>query len=43
MRDGPILPLLCEADMADRCRIERHLSVDTTASGGNAALLAGAG
>jgi RHH-type proline utilization regulon transcriptional repressor/proline dehydrogenase/delta 1-pyrroline-5-carboxylate dehydrogenase len=42
-RDGPILPVLCDTDMGTRCRIERHLSVDTTASGGNAALLAGAG
>ncbi|MFZ5709657.1 MAG: bifunctional proline dehydrogenase/L-glutamate gamma-semialdehyde dehydrogenase PutA [Pseudomonadota bacterium] len=40
-RDGPILPLLSETDMGARCRIERHISVDTTASGGNAALLAG--
>ncbi|MFN0113425.1 MAG: bifunctional proline dehydrogenase/L-glutamate gamma-semialdehyde dehydrogenase PutA [Paracoccaceae bacterium] len=42
-RQGPILPLLTEADMGPRLRIERHLSVDTTASGGNAALLAGEG
>ena len=40
-RDGPILPLLSEADIAPRCRIERHICIDTTAAGGNAALLAG--
>ena len=40
-RDGPLLPLITERDMADRCVIERHVCVDTTASGGNASLLAG--
>ncbi len=40
-RDGPLLPLITERDMADRCVKERHVCVDTTASGGNASLLAG--
>jgi RHH-type proline utilization regulon transcriptional repressor/proline dehydrogenase/delta 1-pyrroline-5-carboxylate dehydrogenase len=40
-RDGVIIPLITERDMADRCVIERHVCVDTTASGGNASLLAG--
>jgi len=40
-RSGPILPLLCA--QPDRAHVahERHLCVDTTAAGGNAALLAG--
>jgi len=40
-RDGPIIPLIPDADMAPRCIIERHTCIDTTASGGNASLLAG--
>jgi len=40
-RDGALIPLITERDMADRCVIERHVCVDTTASGGNASLLAG--
>jgi len=39
-RDGPILPLITEAIRPDRYFHERHLCVDTTAAGGNAALLA---
>jgi RHH-type proline utilization regulon transcriptional repressor/proline dehydrogenase/delta 1-pyrroline-5-carboxylate dehydrogenase len=39
-REGPILPLLAGPDMGPRCRIERHVCIDTTAAGGNAALLA---
>ncbi len=39
-RDGPVIPLLTEADFAPRCVVERHLCVDTTAAGGDAALLA---
>ena len=40
-REGPILPLLTA--LPDRAHVahERHLCVDTTAAGGNAALLAG--
>ncbi len=42
-RDGPILPLI--PGRPDRARVlaERHVCVDTTAAGGNAALLGGAG
>jgi len=40
-RDGAILPLLGEADISTRCRVERHVCIDTTAAGGNAALLSG--
>ncbi|WP_170420311.1 bifunctional proline dehydrogenase/L-glutamate gamma-semialdehyde dehydrogenase PutA [Ruegeria arenilitoris] len=41
-RDGPILPLI--PGLPDRSRVmaERHVCVDTTAAGGNAALLGGA-
>ncbi|WP_120631889.1 bifunctional proline dehydrogenase/L-glutamate gamma-semialdehyde dehydrogenase PutA [Ruegeria sp. EL01] len=41
-RDGPILPLI--PGKPDRARVlgERHVCVDTTAAGGNAALLGGA-
>ncbi|PIE16025.1 MAG: bifunctional proline dehydrogenase/L-glutamate gamma-semialdehyde dehydrogenase [Rhodobacterales bacterium] len=42
-RDGPILPLITGAVDMGRVMSERHLCVDTTASGGNAALLGGAG
>jgi RHH-type proline utilization regulon transcriptional repressor/proline dehydrogenase/delta 1-pyrroline-5-carboxylate dehydrogenase len=42
-RAGPILPLITEAELAPRCVLERHLCIDTTASGGNASLLARAG
>ena len=41
-RNGPILPLI--PGLPDRARVlgERHVCVDTTAAGGNAALLGGA-
>lgn len=40
-RQGPIIPLITgHPDKAHAC-LERHLCVDTTAAGGNAALLAG--
>jgi len=42
-RAGPIVPLLTEEGAAARLWHERHLCVDTTASGGNAALLAAGG
>jgi RHH-type proline utilization regulon transcriptional repressor/proline dehydrogenase/delta 1-pyrroline-5-carboxylate dehydrogenase len=42
-REGPILPLITAADLAPFCVTERHLCIDTTASGGNASLLARAG
>ncbi|MDO5646785.1 bifunctional proline dehydrogenase/L-glutamate gamma-semialdehyde dehydrogenase PutA [Paracoccus sp. (in: a-proteobacteria)] len=40
-RDGAIIPLVSQAHLRDYAVIERHLCVDVTASGGNAALLAG--
>jgi RHH-type proline utilization regulon transcriptional repressor/proline dehydrogenase/delta 1-pyrroline-5-carboxylate dehydrogenase len=39
-RDGPILPLIVTDIAPHMVLVERHLCVDTTASGGNAALLA---
>ncbi|MCT8161902.1 bifunctional proline dehydrogenase/L-glutamate gamma-semialdehyde dehydrogenase PutA [Pseudoruegeria sp. SHC-113] len=42
-RSGAMVPLACQGDLAARCRLERHVCVDTTAAGGNAALLASAG
>jgi RHH-type proline utilization regulon transcriptional repressor/proline dehydrogenase/delta 1-pyrroline-5-carboxylate dehydrogenase len=39
-RDGRLIPLLAERDMAERCLLERHICIDTTAAGGNASLLA---
>ncbi len=39
-RDGPILPLITDQPDAAHVLLERHLCVDTTASGGNAQLLA---
>jgi RHH-type proline utilization regulon transcriptional repressor/proline dehydrogenase/delta 1-pyrroline-5-carboxylate dehydrogenase len=38
-RAGPILPLIDAPDAGHAC-LERHLCIDTTASGGNAQLLA---
>lgn len=40
-RNGPLFPLMSDSDMADRCIIERHVCIDTTAAGGNTSLLAG--
>ncbi len=40
-RAGPILPLIAVPDAGHAC-LERHLCIDTTASGGNAQLLAAA-
>ncbi len=42
-REGPLVPILAEADYAKWLRLERHVCVDTTAAGGNASLLAGEG
>ncbi len=39
-REGRLVPLLSEGDLADRCKLERHICIDTTAAGGNASLLA---
>ena len=41
-REGAIIPLIGSEADANRLFIERHVCVDTTASGGNAELLAGA-
>ncbi len=40
-RDGPILPLITGRPDAGHVLSERHVCVDTTASGGNTALLSG--
>ena len=40
-RSGPIVQLLSEQDFAQWLVAERHVCIDTTAAGGNAALLAG--
>ena len=42
-RDGPILPLITDMPDTAHVLLERHLCVDTTASGGNAQLLAAMG
>ncbi|EPX80819.1 bifunctional proline dehydrogenase/L-glutamate gamma-semialdehyde dehydrogenase PutA [Litoreibacter arenae] len=42
-RDGPILQLITEAPRPCDTLAERHVCIDTTASGGNAALLAEVG
>ncbi|PTN02095.1 L-proline dehydrogenase /delta-1-pyrroline-5-carboxylate dehydrogenase [Rhodovulum imhoffii] len=42
-RPGPILPLITGIPDSAHALLERHLCVDTTASGGNAALMAAAG
>ena len=39
-REGPILPLIGGMPDAAHVRLERHVCIDTTASGGNAQLLA---
>jgi RHH-type proline utilization regulon transcriptional repressor/proline dehydrogenase/delta 1-pyrroline-5-carboxylate dehydrogenase len=39
-RDGALIPLISERDFADRCIVERHICIDTTAAGGNVSLLA---
>ncbi|MEM9225570.1 MAG: L-glutamate gamma-semialdehyde dehydrogenase [Pseudomonadota bacterium] len=39
-RDGPILPLLSHIDEVERFLLERVVTIDTTAAGGNASLLA---
>jgi RHH-type transcriptional regulator, proline utilization regulon repressor / proline dehydrogenase / delta 1-pyrroline-5-carboxylate dehydrogenase len=42
-RDGPILPLWTSPEMPRLQPVERHVCIDTTAAGGNAALLAATG
>jgi len=43
LREGALIPLICESGQPERYTLERHVCVDTTAAGGNAALLAEAG
>ncbi|MBX2884818.1 MAG: bifunctional proline dehydrogenase/L-glutamate gamma-semialdehyde dehydrogenase PutA [Granulosicoccus sp.] len=39
--DGPLVPLISNlSEVAERCVLERHVCIDTTAAGGNASLLA---
>jgi RHH-type proline utilization regulon transcriptional repressor/proline dehydrogenase/delta 1-pyrroline-5-carboxylate dehydrogenase len=40
-REGPIIPLITRPSEAEHLIRERHVCIDTTASGGNAELLAG--
>ncbi|MFQ5567675.1 MAG: aldehyde dehydrogenase family protein, partial [Paracoccaceae bacterium] len=42
-RQGALIPLIAEPGQTERYTLERHVCVDTTAAGGNAALLAEAG
>ncbi|TCL09951.1 L-proline dehydrogenase /delta-1-pyrroline-5-carboxylate dehydrogenase [Shimia isoporae] len=42
-REGPLIPLVTTQPDVARVMAERHVCVDTTAAGGNAALLGGAG
>ncbi len=42
-RSGPIISLITESGNTTHFHVERHVCVDTTASGGNAALLAAQG
>ena len=42
-RPGPIVPLLDSDDFHERCLLERHVCIDITAAGGNAALFAEVG
>jgi len=39
-RKGRLIGLASGHDLAERCRLERHVCIDTTAAGGNASLLA---
>ena len=39
-RDGVLIPLITERRAPERYVLERHVCIDTTASGGNASLLA---
>jgi len=39
-RAGPLVPLIGDAEPGERLILERHVCIDTTAAGGNAALLA---
>ncbi|MEO0413277.1 MAG: bifunctional proline dehydrogenase/L-glutamate gamma-semialdehyde dehydrogenase PutA [Pseudomonadota bacterium] len=41
-REGAILPLITQQDFAERCILERHVCIDTTAAGGNTKLMSAA-
>ena len=43
LRDGSLIPLICESGDDERLVLERHLCIDTTAAGGNASLIAAGG
>jgi RHH-type proline utilization regulon transcriptional repressor/proline dehydrogenase/delta 1-pyrroline-5-carboxylate dehydrogenase len=42
-REGPLIPLISRPEEAMRLAVERHVCIDLTAAGGNAALIAAAG
>ena len=42
-RNGPLIPLITDINVTQRCILERHVCIDTTAAGGNVALLASGG
>jgi RHH-type proline utilization regulon transcriptional repressor/proline dehydrogenase/delta 1-pyrroline-5-carboxylate dehydrogenase len=42
-RSGALIPLIIGTNIARRCVLERHVCIDTTAAGGNVALLAAGG
>lgn len=37
-RDGPLIPLFTEREFGGQCYLDRHVCIDTSAAGGNAAL-----
>jgi len=39
-REGALVPLISEKNIGERCALERHVCIDTTAAGGNVSLLA---
>ena len=39
-RTGPLIPLVAARNVTERCLLERHVCIDTTAAGGNATLYA---
>ena len=39
-RSGPLIPLVASLDLTEKCLLERHTCIDTTAAGGNATLFA---
>ena len=39
-RDGPLVPLISDLNSVEQLVVERTVCIDTTASGGNASLLA---